>query len=108
MAASEQGAIAGRAEVAKATAMEVQEIDRFELLLQDRVAPVKAGTFVRVNDLRAATGQIDSTVGFMRETAIPALKSHNGYRALLIFVNRDSGRMLVVSSWDSAADREAS
>lgn len=108
MAASEQTAAAGRAQAAQASGLEVQDIDRFEMLLQDRAAPSKVGTFARVNDVRAATGQIEATVAFLRDTALPAMRALSGYRALAIFANRESGRTLVTSVWDTAADREAS
>ena len=107
MAASETIATAGRAEAAQG-GVEIQEIDRFEMVLQDRAAPPKVGSVVRVNDITAAKGQIDATIALMRDTAVPAIKKLNGYRALLIFLNRDSGRMLVASAWNTAADREAS
>jgi len=107
MAASEQTAAAGRAE-AQASGLEIQDIDRFEMLLQDRAAPSKVGTFARINDVRASAAQIDTTVAFVRDTAPPALRALSGYRALAIFANRDSGRVLVSSVWDTAADREAS
>ena len=59
-------------------------------------------------DVRASAAQIDATVAFVRDTAPPALRALSGYRALAIFANRDSGRVLVSSVWDTAADREAS
>jgi len=96
MAASEQTAAAGRAE-AQASGLEIQDIDRFEMLLQDRAAPSKVGTFARINDVRASAAQIDTTVAFVRDTAPPALRALSGYRALAIFANRDSGRVLVSS-----------
>ena len=107
MAASEAIATAGRAEAAQG-GVEIQEIDRFEMVLQDRAAPPQVGSAVRVNDITAAKGQIDATIALMRDTAVPAIKKLNGYRALLIFLNRDSGRLLVASAWNTAADREAS
>ena len=107
MAASETIATAGRAEAAQG-GVEIQEIDRFEMVLQDRAAPPQVGSVVRVNDITAAKGQIDATIALMRDTAVPAIKKLNGYRALLIFLNRESGRLLVASAWNTAADREAS
>ena len=107
MAASETIATAGRAEAAQG-GVEIQEIDRFEMVLQDRAAPPQVGSVVRVNDITAAKGQIDATIALMRDTAIPAIRKLNGYRALLIFLNRESGRLLVASAWNTAADREAS
>jgi heme-degrading monooxygenase HmoA len=108
MAASEPVATAARTEIQQASGNQVQDIDRFEVVLQDRAAPVQVGTFVRTNDVTAAKAQVDATLAFMRDSALPAIKQLNGYRALLIFVNRESGRMLVSSVWNTAADREAS
>jgi len=110
LSASEEMATAGRAEAIKTAGgdMEVIEVDRFEIILQDRTAPVQVGTFVRANDLLGSTAQIDATLAFMREKAIPVLKAQQGYRALLMMVNRETGRLLVSSVWSTAADREAS
>jgi heme-degrading monooxygenase HmoA len=108
MRASEEVSAAGRAVATQERGIEVQDIDRFELILQDRAGPVQAGTFVRVNDVRAGTGQIDATLAFMRDSTLPAMKSLSGYRALLILANRESGRVLVSSVWDTAAQRDAS
>src|SRR5437867_1903998 len=54
MAASEEMAAAGRAQALEGTGgnVEIIEVDRFEVILQDRSAPVQVGTFVRSNDLQ--------------------------------------------------------
>lgn len=107
MAASESMATAGRAEVAQASNVMIKDIERFEMLLQDRVAPVKAGTFVRLNDLPASRTKIDATIKFLREN-VQTLRSLDGYRAMLVLANHETGRMLIASVWESAAKREAS
>src|SRR5258707_6296328 len=107
-AASEAMSTAGRVEVAQANRIVIKDIDRFEILLQDRAGPAQAGSFVRVNDVQAPPAQIDAAFGFLRDTALPAIRAQSGYRALLIFANRETGRMLVTSAWDTAAAREAS
>lgn len=107
MAASEEMGSAGRAEAAQASGASITNVDRFEVLLQDRVAPAIAGSFVRINDVRAAPAQIDATVAFVRD-ALPKIRVLSGYRAALVFANRESGRMILASSWNSAAEREAS
>jgi heme-degrading monooxygenase HmoA len=107
MSASEAMGGAARAEVAQKVGMQVSDIERFEVVLQDRVGPPMAGTFVRSNDIKAAPAQIDAAVALMRETGVPKLREIKGYRALLIFANRQTGRVLVSSVWETAADREA-
>jgi heme-degrading monooxygenase HmoA len=106
--ATEAIGAAGRAEAAKAQGLIVTDVDRFEMLLQDRVKPVQAGTFVRMNDVGASPSQIDATLALLRDTMIDKVKSLKGYRALLVGANRATGRMIVSSVWDSAADRQAS
>lgn len=107
MAASDAMGSAGRMEVVQATRATITDVDRFEMLLQDRSAPVQAGTFVRINDLNAAKGQVDAAVAFVRD-ALPKIRSLDGYRAVLVFANRQTGRMILASSWETAAAREAS
>jgi hypothetical protein len=55
-----------------------------------------------------APGQVDALVAFLRDTAIPAARSQRGYRSSRVFVNRQTGRALVSTVWDTAADRESS
>lgn len=107
LSASDDMGAAGREEIAQKFSMAITDIDRFEVVLQDRAAPAQANTFVRVNDIKATRDQIDAALGVIRGT-ISQISSLSGYRAALIAVNRVTGRMLVASSWDSAAAREAS
>ncbi len=105
--ASEPGHEA-RVQQAQAMGSRVRETERYEIVLQERSAPPRENTFVRVNDLRGSPAKLDETIGFIRERVAPLLKGQTGFRALLIGVNRETGRSLVSSIWDSAADREAS
>lgn len=108
MGASEEMGVAARTQIARLADTRVVDIDRFEVAVQDRVVPVQERGFVRVNDLSCDPGQIDDTVEFIRQRAVPILRGLSGYRAMLIAVNRQTGRMLVSSAWNSAAEREAS
>jgi heme-degrading monooxygenase HmoA len=108
MAASEPMGTAGRVEMAEKFNLIVKDVDRFELLLQDRAKPPAAGSFVRVAEFQLNPGQIDAIVNSARESGVSAISSLNGYRAALISANRQTGRVLVSTVWDTAADREAS
>jgi heme-degrading monooxygenase HmoA len=108
MAASEAMGTAGRVEAMQAVSGMIKDVDRFEMLLQDRAGPVQSGSFVRVNDVPASLARIDAALAWTRDTALPKVKSLSGYRALLVSANRTTGRMLISSVWDSAADRQAS
>jgi hypothetical protein len=109
MATSEEIRAASQAITAQTADSEVLEIDRFEILLRDRAAPVRVGSFVRANDFRGVSNeQIEAIVALMRAEAIPLNRGQDGYRALLAMANREAGRILVASVWSSAAAREAS
>ena len=108
MAASEAMGAAGRVEASQNQGIIITDVDRFELMLQDRAAPPQAGTFVRLNDVPASIAQMEAAVNWMRDTGAAQVRAQNGFRALLVFGNRVTGRMLIASSWGTAADRQAS
>jgi heme-degrading monooxygenase HmoA len=105
--ASEEAAVALRSQTATEGGMTVGEIDRFEIITQERVAPPSANTFVRVNDLKASPDKVNDVAKIVSDT-MPTLKAQKGFRALLIGANRQTGRMLISSAWETSADREAS
>ncbi|MDQ6672906.1 MAG: hypothetical protein M3069_19545 [Chloroflexota bacterium] len=105
--ASEAGHQA-RMQRGQSTGSRVRETERYEIVHQERSAPPQENTFARVNDLRGTPARLDEMIKFVRERVAPVLKGQNGFRALLMGVNRETGRSFVGSIWDSAADREAS
>jgi heme-degrading monooxygenase HmoA len=86
----------------------VVQVDRFELVMQERSAAPQANTFTRVNDVHGSPERLEEAIRFMREEAPRATKPLPGFRALLMAVNRQSGRFLVSSVWESASARDAS
>jgi len=86
---------------------QLRNLDRFEVVLQERTAPPRSSTFVRTNDFVAPTAKIDAVADVLR-AHISDARNAPGFLALLVFANRETGRMLVGSIWDSAAHREAS
>jgi heme-degrading monooxygenase HmoA len=105
---SEAMGAAGRVEAVKATGAVIIDVDRLEIVLQDRAAPSRDGSFIRTNEFVASPARIDAVVTWMRETAVPRVKAANGYRALIVGANRQTGRMVVSSIWDTAAARQSS
>ena len=63
--------------------MQALEVDRFEVVIQDRVAPVHVGSCVRVNDLVVAPPRLEATLAFLQDRAVPAVRALNGYRGHL-------------------------
>jgi hypothetical protein len=108
MSAAEEMGVAARTEASGRAGVQLVDVDRFEILLQDRVAPAIVGSFVRVNELRASPQHIDAAQAHMADKGVQVLRSRKGFRALLMGANRTTGRTFVTSIWDSAADREAS
>jgi len=106
--ASEADADARRGQIAQTTGGQIVEVDRFELVVWERGAAPKANTFIRINDIKGAPDKIDDGIRFVQEQVLPAVKALKGYRALIMGVNRASGRVFVTTVWDSIADREAS
>lgn len=106
--ASEATGAAGRDQSARSVGSQLLDIDRFELLLQDRAGPVQVGTFVRWNDAYVPVERLEDALTVVRDRAIPVCRGLSGYRATLAFVNRASGRMALGTVWESATEREAS
>ena len=78
------------------------------MVITERVAgEAKSHTFGRVNELYAQPGRIDELIAFMHDNA-PSVMQQKGCRALLMGVNRMTGRCFVNSIWETAADRDGS
>jgi heme-degrading monooxygenase HmoA len=107
MQASEEAGTQLRAQATEG-GTSVIDIDRFELLLQERRGEPQANTFVRVHDARVAPTRVDEFTKLTRERAVPVLKGENGFKAALLGANRETGRVLVSTVWESAEAREAS
>ncbi len=108
MQASEEAGAALRSQVTAADGGQIGEIDRFELVVQERIAPPRANTYVRVNHLQGTAGKVDELANLVRGEAMSVLRAQSGFRAVLMGANRQTGRMVIASVWETATDREAS
>jgi heme-degrading monooxygenase HmoA len=108
MRASETAAAGMRSAIADAGGGRITSVEHYEVALLERAAPARAGTFARVNAVAGSPGRLDDAVEMVRSQALPILKAQPGFRFLGTYVDRDSGRSLVVSIWTTAEDREAS
>jgi heme-degrading monooxygenase HmoA len=107
MQASEDAAVPLRAKAAEGGS-QIGEVDRFELIIQERTGPPRANTFVRVTEMQASPAKVDEVTAMIRDRALPKVRSQQGFRALLMAANRQTGRIVASSVWETAADREAS
>jgi len=108
MQASDEAGATLRSQVAATNGFQIREVDRFEIVAEERTAPPRASTYVRVNDLQGSPGKVDDLANLVRGDAMSLLKTQSGFRAVLMAANRQTGRMVVASIWETAADREAS
>ena len=106
--ASEQFGISSRTQSATAAGGSVIDVYRYEQVMADRAQPPKVGTFVRLNTVHGSPDKLDNVVKFMQKQVLPALKAQKGYRALVMNINRTTGRSTVSTIWDTLADLEAS
>jgi heme-degrading monooxygenase HmoA len=88
--------------------LKVRDIDHFEMVIQERTAPPRSGTFIRTNELRGTPAAADDAIAFARDKILPVLKAQPGFLANLVCVNRETGRILASSIWESPEAREAS
>ena len=107
MQASEDAGAALRGHVISQGAQLI-DLERYELLIQERVAPPSAGTFVRLTQLTLAPERIDELMAVMTQTSVPQTKALPGFRSFLVSANRAAGKVLVATVWESTAAREAS
>ncbi len=108
LSASEQMGITSRTQSAAAMGGAIVNVERFEQVIQDRAQPPKAGHFVRQNTVAGAPERIDNAIKFIEKQVLPVLRTQKGYRALLMNVDRMTGRSTVATVWDTRADLEAS
>jgi heme-degrading monooxygenase HmoA len=106
MQASEELGGSLRAQAAQ-EGLQIGEVDRLEIVALERVAPPQAGAFLRVNDLRGSPTTVDEVARLIQDS-VSVLKTQHGFRSVIMGANRETGRMVISSSWDTAADREAS
>ena len=106
MGAAEEMGIAARTEAGERAGVQLTDVDRFEVILQDRVAPPEAGTCTRTTELRGSPDKIDATADFMNSRGIDLLRPRPGYRGMLVMANRATGRIRITSAWNTVADRD--
>ena len=109
LGASEQAGIDARTSAAQDVAgTRIINVERAEIMIMERVAPPKAGAFVRVITGAGDTEKLDAGIGVGRNKALPVLKTLKGFRAMIASVDRTGGRTFVSTVWDTLSDLEAS
>jgi heme-degrading monooxygenase HmoA len=109
LAASEQIGTQSRTQTVKnVPGSQIVNVERAELMIMDRVAEPKEGSFVRVVTANGDPEKLDAGIVHIRNHVLPLLKAQQGYRATIAAVDRQSGRITVSTVWDSKANLDAS
>jgi|ERR1700682_1167355 len=109
LATSEQIGTQSRTQTIKnVPGSQIVNVERAELMIMDRVAAPKAGSFLRLVTANGDPEKLDASIVQMRNQVLPLLKAQKGYRATIAAVDRQSGRLSVSTVWDTKADLDAS
>ncbi len=64
--------------------------------------------FVRVSIIQGKREQIDQGISQYREQTIPAVRSMAGFKGAYLLVDRNSGKSMGITMWDTEKDLKAS
>jgi heme-degrading monooxygenase HmoA len=91
--------------------MKETEVHGGELVLTDVKDPNRqpqAGLFLRSNDATMEPAKLDQVIALMRDKVIPELRKQPGYVNCNMIANRQTGRSIISSGWETAEQRKAS
>ena len=52
-------------------------------------------------------GKVDEVIKFMRDAGLPKMKKQKGFKGLFVLTNRETGKYLHISLWNTEADATA-
>ena len=109
LSASEQTGNETRTQSVKAVpGSQIVNVERAEMMIMDRAAEPKVGTFLRLVTANGDPEKLDAAVVHIRNHSLPIAKALKGYRALVVAVDRQTGRLSASTTWDTMADLDAS
>lgn len=108
LTASETAVAGLRSRMAEEQGVEVVSIERYEVAQIQRSQPVTPGTCARIITARIPPDAVAAAEAELRDNVLPVITTQPGFRSAVAAVNRRNGSLFLASSWNSAADREAS
>jgi heme-degrading monooxygenase HmoA len=81
-------------------------VDVYEVLLQDGSG--EGASAARVNSMEGSPDRIDESFRKAREETLPKVRELRGSKGVLVLADRSSGRVKVVTLWESAEALRAS
>lgn len=64
--------------------------------------------YARSTTITGDASRVDRLIGFVQDEVVPAMRATDGNVGLSLLVDRDSGRCIATSSWQSEETRDAS
>jgi hypothetical protein len=86
---------------------QIVKVERYEVVILDRAQPPKLGEFVSVDTISGDPDKVDAATVFVRDKVLEVLRSLKGYRATVMGVDRQTGRSVMSTTWDTLADLKA-
>jgi heme-degrading monooxygenase HmoA len=105
---SEAMSAEARAQARRDAGAHIREPETYEVVFHHRIAPLRPNAFVRINEAQGSIEHIDDLLEFARTQVFQALQSQPGWLAMQLMTNRQTGRSLIMSVWDSEASRDGS
>lgn len=82
--------------------------ENYEVVVQHRPKPTEAGHFVRISSLDGDAAKVDDAIRHFETEVVPAVSRLAGSRAVVLMVDRATGKALVATVWGTKQDVEAS
>jgi heme-degrading monooxygenase HmoA len=77
------------------------QVEAWEIAVLHRDHPSQPGACVRVTWLQMDPQQLDRGVGVIKNSALPAMETYDGFCSASLLINRESGRAVVSVTFDS-------
>lgn len=106
--ASEEALRSIRSEASTKFGTETPKPEHFEVAVQHRPQPTEKGNWVRVSTLNGDPAKVDDGIRHFESQVVPSVERLPGFRAAVLFVDRDSGGAIAITVWNSKAELEGS
>jgi heme-degrading monooxygenase HmoA len=60
--------------------------------------------FTRVTIVQCRADKVDDAIKLYEQSVVPAAKSQSGYQGAYLLINRDSGKGISITAWDTEAN----
>lgn len=82
--------------------------DECEVASLERFKEPKSGVWARVTTVQGDPAHVSEAISNFKEKIVPSIQKQSGVRTALFFVNRQTGKTLAGSVWDTAQDLQKS